>query len=92
LLLIDQGQLVQRNLDRAHISADELLSQVRQQGLERIEQVQRAFVESEGQLSIIPRDEVNAPRSLERLEATIKRLEATVAQLNADRPQSGQHK
>lgn len=55
-VLIHHGRLLTRNLDEERVSADELQSQVRMAGLERLEQVKWAILESEGKISIVPEE------------------------------------
>jgi uncharacterized membrane protein YcaP (DUF421 family) len=54
LLLVDHGRLVARNLERESITQDELHQQLRLRGIENISQVRRAYMEADGQLSVIP--------------------------------------
>lgn len=53
LLLISDGKVLRRNLHKEMISYDELLSQLRQQGVERICEVKRCRLESDGHFSVI---------------------------------------
>lgn len=54
LCLIRDGRLMHRNLRREFISEDELLAQLRQHGVEEISEVRRAYMESDGTVSVIP--------------------------------------
>ena len=54
LPLIQDGKLLRRNLRRELITEDELMSQLREQGVEDWEQVRQAFMESDGHISVIP--------------------------------------
>ncbi len=56
LLLVKDGQLNYRNLRRELITDDELMSQLRKQGIEDINKVKRAYMESDGSISAIERD------------------------------------
>jgi uncharacterized membrane protein YcaP (DUF421 family) len=64
LLLVQDGQMNYRNMRKELISTDELMSQVRQAGLEDIAQVRKAFLEGNGQISVIRKDgqEVNSKK------------------------------
>ena len=54
LPLIQDGKLLRRNLRQELITEDEMKSQLREQGLEDWAQVRKAFMESDGHISIIP--------------------------------------
>jgi uncharacterized membrane protein YcaP (DUF421 family) len=56
LLLVDHGRLIAKNLERESITQDELNQQLRLRGIEDIRQVRRAYIEADGQLSVIPFD------------------------------------
>lgn len=51
--LIQEGHLLQRNMRAEMISKDELLSQLREQGIEDPAQVKRACMEANGNISVI---------------------------------------
>lgn len=53
LLLIKQGDLLRRNMRRELITEDELMSQLRQQGIESIAEVKAAYMEADGSISVI---------------------------------------
>jgi uncharacterized membrane protein YcaP (DUF421 family) len=53
LTLIERGKLKRRNLREEFIGEDELLGKLREQGVERIEDVKRATMESDGTVSVI---------------------------------------
>ena len=56
LLLIADGKLLRRNMRREMITYDELMSQLRQQGIENVSEVERCYLESNGQFSVITKD------------------------------------
>jgi uncharacterized membrane protein YcaP (DUF421 family) len=56
LQLIEDGQLLRRNMRQEMITREELMSQLRQQGIDDPAQVKRAFIEGDGRISIIRRD------------------------------------
>ena len=56
LLLIDHGKVMHRNMRKEFITQAELMAQLREQGVETVEEVKKAFIESDGKLSIIPFD------------------------------------
>lgn len=51
--LIWQGRLLYRNMRKELITEEELWSKLRQTGLESLDQVKEAYIESDGQISII---------------------------------------
>lgn len=53
LLLVRNGQLLGRNLRRERLSVEEFKSELRQQGMEDWSGVKKAFMESDGQISVI---------------------------------------
>lgn len=53
LRLISEGALIRRNMRRELITEDELWSKLRQAGVESIEQVKVAHMESDGQITVI---------------------------------------
>ena len=57
LPLIQDGKLLRRSMRSELITHDELMSQLREQGLERVEQVKEAYVESDGHISIVKREQ-----------------------------------
>jgi uncharacterized membrane protein YcaP (DUF421 family) len=51
--LIENGRMLKRNMRRELISDDELWSMLRQNSVESLEQVKEAFIEADGQISVI---------------------------------------
>ncbi|MFI7437881.1 DUF421 domain-containing protein [Micromonospora haikouensis] len=56
LILVRDGRILRRNMRRELITEDELYSQLRQQGVERLDDVREVRMESEGHFSVIPRN------------------------------------
>jgi uncharacterized membrane protein YcaP (DUF421 family) len=56
LPVIENGKLQLRNMRREFITKDELLSQLRQQGVTDMQTVKRAFIEPDGGISVVRRD------------------------------------
>ncbi len=55
LVLVDHGKVLEERMQKSMVSRDEILHAARQnQGLERMEQVKYAVLESSGGISIIP--------------------------------------
>ena len=57
VLLVRDGRPVKKNLDKQKLSMEELQSQLRQQGAEDITHVRRAYLESDGKVSVVLRRE-----------------------------------
>ena len=57
LPLVKDGRLLHRNMRRELITEEELRSHLRQQGISEFAQVQAAYMEGDGQISIIPRED-----------------------------------
>jgi uncharacterized membrane protein YcaP (DUF421 family) len=53
LRLVDNGKLLRRNLRREMITVDELMAVLREHGVEKLEQVKAATMESDGEISIV---------------------------------------
>ena len=52
--VVRNGRLLRRNMRREYLTEEELLSALRQKGLEDISRVRSARVESEGRISVVP--------------------------------------
>lgn len=66
ICVIRDGELQRRGMRREYITQDELLTELHLQGLERFEQVEYAYVESDGKISIIKADERASNRHKEK--------------------------
>jgi uncharacterized membrane protein YcaP (DUF421 family) len=53
LMLVSAGKLNRRNLRKEMISQDELMAALREQGIEKLDQVKLATMESDGEISVI---------------------------------------
>jgi uncharacterized membrane protein YcaP (DUF421 family) len=60
LILIKNGQMLKRNLRKELITENELMSQIREQGISSIDQIKEAFMETDGRISVITYDEKKA--------------------------------
>jgi uncharacterized membrane protein YcaP (DUF421 family) len=56
LLLIEDGRTLPRNLRAELLTNEELMSQLRSQGVSDIAEVHQAFLEGSGQLTVVKRD------------------------------------
>jgi uncharacterized membrane protein YcaP (DUF421 family) len=66
LLLIRQGQVLFRNLRSQLITKEDLLEQLREQGIEDVRDVKKCFLESDGRMSVIREESKQVPRQAER--------------------------
>lgn len=53
LLMIDNGKIVKKNLDQELIDEDDLLAQLREQGIEDFSKVRKCYLESNGHFSVL---------------------------------------
>ncbi len=53
---VKDGHMLRRQMQKDMITAEELLGQVREQGIETIEEVKSAHLESDGKISVISRE------------------------------------
>jgi uncharacterized membrane protein YcaP (DUF421 family) len=56
LPLVKDGRFLRRNMRTEMITADELQAHLRMHGIERVEEVKEAHMESDGRISVIRRD------------------------------------
>jgi uncharacterized membrane protein YcaP (DUF421 family) len=54
--LVKDGRVLRRNLRSEMITMDELMSQLRQQGVESVGEVKRCYLEGDGHISVIKKD------------------------------------
>jgi len=57
LLLIKNGELMRRNLQKEMITKEELMSQLREQGVEEIKEVKSCSLEGDGKISVVTSDQ-----------------------------------
>ena len=60
-VLIHNGKLIQRALYETRVTIDELMSEIRQQGLTDLSQVECAILEKNGKLTVLPRAAYASP-------------------------------
>jgi uncharacterized membrane protein YcaP (DUF421 family) len=56
LLLIKDGRLLRRNMRQELVGEEELMSELRKQGLKEVSEVREARLEGDGHISIVPSD------------------------------------
>jgi len=61
LQLIKDGRMLVRNMRQEMITAEELNSQLRQQGIESCDEVKEAYIEGDGRISIIKKQHEDTP-------------------------------
>ena len=66
LLLVRNGQILARSLRSEFITKDDLLEQLREQGVEDIRTVKKCYLESDGKMSVIRDDADQSPRRVEK--------------------------
>lgn len=66
LLLVRNGQVVPRNLRTELITRQDLLEQLREQGVADIRQVRKCYLESDGRMSVIRAEDEESSRRAER--------------------------
>lgn len=64
--LILHGEIQQRNLRKELITYDELISQLRKQGVTKVEEVQEAYIEGDGSISVVTKDRRVKPPEVKR--------------------------
>ena len=57
LPLVRDGKLLRRNMRREFVTEEELMGQLRAKGIDDLSQVKKAYVESEGELTFVTREE-----------------------------------
>ena len=62
LLLIRDGQVLYRNLRSQLITRDDLLEQLREQGVDDLQAVKKCYLEGDGRMSVIRQRDSDSPR------------------------------
>jgi uncharacterized membrane protein YcaP (DUF421 family) len=63
VLLVRNGKMLQKNMDSELVTEDELLGQLRQQGIDDISNVRKCFLESNGEFSVLTTDDQQDART-----------------------------
>lgn len=53
LLLVKDGRFIRKNMRKEFITEDELMGEVRKQGVDELKQVRQAFMEGDGHISVL---------------------------------------
>ncbi|MGH8522732.1 MAG: DUF421 domain-containing protein [Gammaproteobacteria bacterium] len=56
LILVSDGRMVRNNLKREFLSEDDLMTKMREQGVEDLSKIKNAYMESDGTISVIKRE------------------------------------
>ena len=56
LKLIEDGRLLRRNMRKELVTEDEMMSHLREQGVEEVSQVKAAYIEGDGRISVIKKE------------------------------------
>ena len=62
LLLIRHGRLLRRHMRHEFLSEDELIAKLREHGVEDYAEVEKAYMETDGQFTVIRRAPSSSPR------------------------------
>ncbi len=60
--LVKNGKYIEKNLEKARVSTDEIDTQIRINGYENIKEIKSVFLERTGKMSVLPYDSQNTPR------------------------------
>lgn len=80
-ILIKDGQLIEENLAREHISYSDLRQELRKQGVSRISKVSKAILEACGKFSVILKEEEDEGNFEQQILDELKSLRNEVNQL-----------
>ena len=73
LLLVDDGRLILSNLRRQLVSIEELRAKMREHGIERWEDVHKAYMEADGEISVLRRESRSEPGEAKSAEPQQRR-------------------
>lgn len=65
-LLIKDGRIQWRSLKREMITEEELIEQLRQQGIQKIQEVKESYIEGDGRISVITEDTKDKKRNRQK--------------------------
>jgi uncharacterized membrane protein YcaP (DUF421 family) len=72
LPLVWRGRVIRKNLKDEYLSVDELMAQLRQKGVDDVRKVKAAYLESDGELSVLQYDRQEEPPSDKAAKAGVK--------------------
>lgn len=56
LMLIENGKMLRKNMKAELVTSEELMAQLREQGIEDCSEVKRAYMEADGKISVVKMD------------------------------------
>ena len=68
LMLVEDGKVLRRNLRRELITEEELMSEIRQAGVEDIHEVAKVYMEGDGTFSVIRKDKKEVEKKKDKAE------------------------
>ena len=66
LLLIKDGYIQRRNLRQEMITEEELIEELREQGVESVEEVKKSYLEGDGRISVITKNSKDQKEKTEK--------------------------
>ena len=66
LLLVEDGKIIRENMRRELLTKDELMSEIRQAGLEDIQDVAKVYMEGDGTFSVIRKDHQDVSKNKDK--------------------------
>ncbi len=72
VLLIYEGKLQSRNLEKESITEEELMAALREHGVDRVEEVKLAMLEIDGNISVVSKDFVNRTKHKKHVKGFFK--------------------
>ncbi|MCC7104799.1 MAG: DUF421 domain-containing protein [Chloroflexi bacterium] len=81
IVLARDGRLIPTALKQELITADEVLSAVHRAGVASVQEVQTAYLEASGNISVIPESLCAAPDSMRQLDERLARIETLLGRL-----------
>lgn len=80
-LLVNDGIMIEENMAREHISRSDLRQELRQQGVVKISQVSKAVLEACGKISVIVKEDEEAPAANGQLIAELVRIRQELTEI-----------
>ncbi|MEO9254758.1 MAG: YetF domain-containing protein [Tepidiformaceae bacterium] len=85
-VLIEDGKIVHDNLSKELVTEDDLMVALHKQGLLELADVQKAVLETDGNISVVPRRPGSEGQRQAAMQQQLNRIEASLASLVANRP------
>jgi len=60
LLLVENGKLLKRNMRKELVTEEELMMEIRKGGYDKLDEIEKAYMEGDGNISIIPKERSGA--------------------------------